>query len=105
MHTDTFKTNVYKCAPYSELLFLSYRRFRTNQHTFPQTVHVWTTGDDRLVRSDSRRAAASTFKFKAPPAEPHIRKGDDEGNYRYLKFKEKEEQRQQTMLLIDQYCV
>jgi|SaaInl5LU_22_DNA_1037371.scaffolds.fasta_scaffold05643_4 hypothetical protein len=33
-----------------------------------------------------------------------IRTRDDEGNYRYLTVEEKEEQRQQAMLLIDQFC-
>lgn len=33
-----------------------------------------------------------------------IRTRDDEGNYRYLTMDEKEEQRQQALLLIDQYC-
>jgi hypothetical protein len=33
-----------------------------------------------------------------------IRTRDDEGNYRYLTVEEKEEQRQQALLLIDQYC-
>ena len=33
-----------------------------------------------------------------------IRTRDDEGNYRYLTMEEKEEQRQQAMLLMEQYC-
>jgi len=33
-----------------------------------------------------------------------IRTRDDEGNYRYLTIEEKEEQRQQAMLLMEQYC-
>lgn len=33
-----------------------------------------------------------------------IRTRDDDGNYRYLTVEEKEEQRQQALLLIDQYC-
>ena len=33
-----------------------------------------------------------------------IRTRDDAGNYRYLTIEENEEQRQQAILLIDQYC-
>jgi hypothetical protein len=103
MHTDTFKIKVQQCTPYSQLPpLLTYRRFRTSRHTFAQTVQVWTACDDRLVSSDSPPAPASTLKFRAPPAGHNIRTRDDEDHYRHLKFKEKEEQRQQTMLLIDQ---